>query len=208
MEFLNSVTPDNQDEFILQMRRFNLGPVGEADCPVFDGMFDYCAVSAACPLLGLDPPPPPPEHFNCTCCQEERQPIDCCLLRVCSVLKRLFSEGSPMMALYSRERFKDTTVLRHLESWWEQVYSGGSVGGAQLMNDGKADICLNWAGGMHHAKKAEASGFCYINDIVLAILELLKVHQRWAAPLLQHSSRDALLGFCNSNFAKIILQGT
>lgn len=34
------------------------------------------------------------------------------------------------------------------------------------------------AGGMHHAKKAEASGFCYINDIVLAILELLKSHQR------------------------------
>ncbi len=33
---------------------------------------------------------------------------------------------------------------------------------------------------MHHAKKAEASGFCYINDIVLAILELLKVHQRCA----------------------------
>lgn len=31
---------------------------------------------------------------------------------------------------------------------------------------------------MHHAKKAEASGFCYINDIVLAILELLKTHQR------------------------------
>ena len=28
----------------MQMRRFNLGPVGEADCPVFDGMFDYCAV--------------------------------------------------------------------------------------------------------------------------------------------------------------------
>lgn len=28
---------------------------------------------------------------------------------------------------------------------------------------------------MHHAKKAEASGFCYINDIVLSILELLKV---------------------------------
>jgi acetoin utilization deacetylase AcuC-like enzyme len=34
------------------------------------------------------------------------------------------------------------------------------------------------AGGMHHAKKAEASGFCYINDIVLAILELLKRYQR------------------------------
>jgi hypothetical protein len=28
---------------------------------------------------------------------------------------------------------------------------------------------------MHHAKRAEASGFCYVNDIVLCILELLKV---------------------------------
>ena len=27
-----------------------------------------------------------------------------------------------------------------------QVYSGGSVGGAALMNQGKVDICLNWAG--------------------------------------------------------------
>lgn len=31
---------------------------------------------------------------------------------------------------------------------------------------------------MHHAKKSEASGFCYVNDIVLGILELLKYHQR------------------------------
>jgi len=37
---------------------------------------------------------------------------------------------------------------------------------------------VNWAGGLHHAKKAEASGFCYVNDIVLAILELLKFHRR------------------------------
>lgn len=33
---------------------------------------------------------------------------------------------------------------------------------------------------MHHAKKAEASGFCYINDIVLGILELLKTFKRCA----------------------------
>lgn len=44
--------------------------------------------------------------------------------------------------------------------------------------DGHADIAFNWAGGMHHAKRAEASGFCYVNDIVLAILELLKQYQR------------------------------
>lgn len=29
-------------------------------------------------------------------------------------------------------------------------------------------------GGLHHAKSSEASGFCYVNDIVLCILELLK----------------------------------
>jgi histone deacetylase 1/2 len=69
VDFLKSVTPDNQDEYLNQMRRFNLGAVGEADCPVFDCMFDYCA-----------------------------------------------------------------------------TYSGGSVGGASLMNEKDADIVLNWAG--------------------------------------------------------------
>lgn len=39
-------------------------------------------------------------------------------------------------------------------------------------------MTVNWAEELHHAKKSEASGFCYVNDIVLAILELLKYHQR------------------------------
>ncbi len=59
-----------------------------------------------------------------------------------------------------------------------QTYVGGSLSGAARINQKTSDIVLNWSGGMHHAKKAEASGFCYINDIVLAILELLKVHMR------------------------------
>ena len=45
------------------------------------------------------------------------------------------------------------------------------------LNKQACDIAINWAGGLHHAKKSEASGFCYVNDIVLAILELLKYHQ-------------------------------
>ena len=44
VNFLSSVTPDNQDEYLAQMRRFNLGCIGEADCPVFDGLFEYCQV--------------------------------------------------------------------------------------------------------------------------------------------------------------------
>lgn len=50
-------------------------------------------------------------------------------------------------------------------------------GAARLSRD-KCDIAVNWAGGLHHAKKGEASGFCYINDIVLGILELLRYHPR------------------------------
>ncbi|KAL9249735.1 Histone deacetylase 6-like protein [Drosera capensis] len=45
-------------------------------------------------------------------------------------------------------------------------------------NRGDADIGINWTGGLHHAKKSEASGFCYVYDIVLGILEQLKVHRR------------------------------
>lgn len=59
-----------------------------------------------------------------------------------------------------------------------QTYAGGSVGGAVKLNHDQCDIAVNWAGGLHHAKKCEASGFCYVNDIVLAILELLKQHER------------------------------
>lgn len=55
-----------------------------------------------------------------------------------------------------------------------QVSASGSLGGAAKLNRGDADVCINWAGGLHHAKRSEASGFCYVNDCVLAILELLK----------------------------------
>ena len=97
IEFLTRVTPDNQMEFVTQLKRFNLGE----DCPVMDGLFDYCA-----------------------------------------------------------------------------TYTGGSVNGAVRLNYDKADVAINWSGGLHHAKKSEASGFCFVNDIVLSILELLKHHQR------------------------------
>lgn len=52
--------------------------------------------------------------------------------------------------------------------------------GSVKLNRQQTDIAVNWAGGLHHAKKSEASGFCYVNDIVLAILELLK----WVWPII------------------------
>ncbi|VDP20935.1 unnamed protein product [Soboliphyme baturini] len=58
------------------------------------------------------------------------------------------------------------------------LYTGASLNCAHQLNQGRCDIAINWSGGLHHAKKSEASGFCYINDIVIATLELLKYHPR------------------------------
>jgi histone deacetylase HOS2 len=58
------------------------------------------------------------------------------------------------------------------------LYSGASIDAARKLTANQSDIAINWSGGLHHAKKAEASGFCYINDIVLAILQLLRYHPR------------------------------
>lgn len=59
-----------------------------------------------------------------------------------------------------------------------RITTGGSLAATLKLNSGESDISINWSGGLHHAKKSEASGFCYVNDIVLAILELLKYNER------------------------------
>lgn len=87
------VTPDNADQFEKLFQRFNVGD----DCPIFDGMYDFC-----------------------------------------------------------------------------QRYAGASIEASRKLIANGADICINWSGGLHHAKKSEASGFCYVNDIVLGTLELLR----------------------------------
>merc|ERR1719356_2160790 len=98
IEFLQRVSPHNIQSFSKSLTHYN---VGAADCPVFEGLYEFCA-----------------------------------------------------------------------------RYTGASLEAAEKLVTEQADIAINWAGGLHHAKKSEASGFCYVNDIVLAILELLKYHQR------------------------------
>lgn len=89
------------------------------------------------------------------------------------------------------------------------MYAGASIQGAVRLNHGLCDTAINWSGGLHHAKKAEASGFCYVNDLVLAILELLKYHARWALEQggkwwreRTYASRE---GSCNLSFSGFVL---
>lgn len=97
IDFLRRVTPNNVEEYSKFFSQFNV----MEDCPIFDGLFEFCA-----------------------------------------------------------------------------KYTGGSLRAASMLNNDQCNIAINWSGGLHHAKKFEASGFCYVNDINIAILELLKYHPR------------------------------
>jgi histone deacetylase 1/2 len=46
---------------------------------------------------------------------------------------------------------------------FSSISAGNSMEGAARLNRGRCDIAINWSGGLHHAKKSEANGFCYIN---------------------------------------------
>jgi histone deacetylase 1/2 len=41
VDFLKRITPDNMKNFSPQMQKFNVGEY--TDCPVFDGLYDFCA---------------------------------------------------------------------------------------------------------------------------------------------------------------------
>ncbi|KAH3688223.1 hypothetical protein WICPIJ_000809 [Wickerhamomyces pijperi] len=75
----------------------------------------------------------------------------------------------------------DCPIFTHLPQYIKSV-AGSSLTAARfiLKTQGETSeteetpqcISINWNGGRHHSKKSHASGFCYVNDITLAILEL------------------------------------
>jgi histone deacetylase 1/2 len=151
VNFLRAVTPDNMHEHLRQLQRFNVGE----DCALIKrvarGSWPRENIGLAvngCAADAHDPPPPPPPPFT----------------------------GTPSLDTRSKSWLPGPVFDGLFE--FCQVSASGSIGGAARLNSGAADIAINWAGGLHHAKKSEASGFCFVNDCVLGILELLKHHQR------------------------------
>src|SRR5690554_3587055 len=51
---------------------------------------------------------------------------------------------------------------------------GATILGAELISAGRADTVFSPVGGLHHAGYDHAEGFCYVNDIVIAINRLIK----------------------------------
>ncbi|KAK2172727.1 hypothetical protein NP493_931g00010 [Ridgeia piscesae] len=58
------------------------------------------------------------------------------------------------------------------------VLAGATMTAATCLMSDLCDVAVNWCGGWHHAKRHEASGFCYFNDIVLGILKLRQKYER------------------------------
>src|SRR4051794_30536732 len=54
------------------------------------------------------------------------------------------------------------------------LITGGSVLAARQVHEGRAQHAVNISGGLHHAMRSSASGFCIFNDAAIAIAWLLR----------------------------------
>ena len=63
--------------------------------------------------------------------------------------------------------------------WEYALYTvGGSLEAARAIESGAARRAFHPGGGLHHALPRRASGFCYVNDVVIAIRHLLDADRR------------------------------
>jgi acetoin utilization protein AcuC len=56
---------------------------------------------------------------------------------------------------------------------------GASIEAAESVASGETDHAFNPAGGLHHARRREASGFCIYNDPAVAIAKVLEIEPDW-----------------------------
>lgn len=63
---------------------------------------------------------------------------------------------------------------------WSLWITGATLQAVDFVASGKGEAAFNIAGGLHHAMRSKASGFCYINDPVIGILKLLSLGKRVA----------------------------
>jgi acetoin utilization protein AcuC len=63
---------------------------------------------------------------------------------------------------------------------WSLWLTGATLQAVDFVASGKGKVAFNIAGGLHHAQRSRASGFCYVNDPVIGILSLLEKGKRVA----------------------------
>nr|GMD90019.1 pentatricopeptide repeat-containing protein At4g14850 [Ipomoea batatas] len=58
----------------------------------------------------------------------------------------------------------DSEIVFEMKQIFESVATEAVKEDILMLNHGHCDIPINWAGGLHHAKKCEVSGLCYVNE--------------------------------------------
>jgi acetoin utilization protein AcuC len=56
---------------------------------------------------------------------------------------------------------------------WSLLVTGATLQAVDFVANEGGEIAFNIAGGLHHAMRSRASGFCYINDPVIGIMKLV-----------------------------------
>lgn len=96
------------------------------------------------------------------------------------VLKKCSREGECIEEAYSYGMGPgDNPVFKGMWSW-SLLTAGASIQAGKMVAEGLVDTAFNMAGGLHHAMAGKASGFCYVNDIVILIKDLLAGGRRVA----------------------------
>ena len=57
--------------------------------------------------------------------------------------------------------------------------AGASITAAEAVLSERAEHAFNPAGGLHHARRGEASGFCIYDDPAVAVAHVLRAHPSW-----------------------------
>ncbi|MHA1369240.1 MAG: acetoin utilization protein AcuC [Promethearchaeota archaeon] len=90
-----------------------------------------------------------------------------------SVSRELLLEG-----LKYNLGFGDNPVFPKIYQSSAYVVGGTVVAIESVVDDNGIDKAFNAAGGLHHARRGSASGFCIFNDIVIGILHTLKKFEK------------------------------
>ena len=99
--------------------------------------------------------------------------IECKLVNSLEPLEEDFFDESEINDINEHGLGYDCSLFPKIFSYVKAV-AGGTLSAANCLLEGHAGISINFNGGWHHAQTDEASGFCYVNDIVIGILKLLK----------------------------------
>ncbi|MCX7990548.1 MAG: acetoin utilization protein AcuC [Proteobacteria bacterium] len=88
------------------------------------------------------------------------------------VLKQCNNGLCPPEAFFYNLDTSDNPVFEGVYDW-STLVCGSSLKGAKSLLSGVCDTFFSISGGLHHAMPEKASGFCYLNDIAVAIKYLI-----------------------------------